>query len=83
MSEHTNQTQQSTFIPDSLSNTPWLTKNSMLFDTDELVYIQYFERSNDIIIPINNNNIHSPYCRNNIQDLIPPLIGSLGKVSSD
>ena len=60
-----------------------ITRNSILLDTDELVYTQYFDISNDITAPINNNNIHRvPIVENNIQDLIPPVIGSLVKVKS-
>ena len=58
-------------------------RNNILLDIEELVYTQYFNISNDTTIPINNNNIHSvPVAEKNIQDLIPPLIRSLDKVSS-
>ena len=58
-------------------------RNNILLDIEELVYTQYFNISNDITVPINNNNIHSvPVAEKNIQDLIPPLIRSLDKVSS-
>ena len=59
-----------------------LTRNNILLDTDELAYTQYFDISNDITIPINNNNIDRvPIAEKNIQDMILLLIGSLDKVS--
>ena len=67
VSEYTNQTQQSIVIPDSLSKTPLPTRNDILLDIDELAYTQYFDISNDITIPINNNNIHRvPVAEKNI-----------------
>ena len=55
----------------------------MLLDTDELAYTQYFDISNDITVPINNNNVYRvPVAKKTIQDVISPRIRSLDKVSS-
>ena len=83
VSEYTNQIQQSRVIPDSLSKTPLLVRNHILLDIDELAYTQYFDISNDITVPINNNNVYRvPVAKKTIQDVISPLIRSLDKVSS-
>ena len=83
MSQYTNQTQQSTVIPGSLSKIPLLIRNNLLLDTNKLAYTQYVDISNDITLPINNNNVHRVHVtEKNMQNLIPPLIGSLDKVSS-